>query len=195
MENKFPLSCVILAAGYSRRMGEPKLQMAFRDSTVLGTTLAAVAKAPFRERVLVVRKNPGGVPAEIRVLEIGDGALAGMHFSLKSGIAALKDPGEGICIALGDQPYLHAEDYAELARQWKLAKASGCDLLFPENSKQRGNPSVIGAGYLAEVQAQPDDDRGCHYLFKRHPERVKAWRTESPGFYLDLDEKSDFYRD
>ncbi|MEA2009643.1 MAG: nucleotidyltransferase family protein [Actinomycetota bacterium] len=47
------VTAVVLAAGASKRMGEPKLLLPYRDSTVLNATIAAV-EASAIERLIVV---------------------------------------------------------------------------------------------------------------------------------------------
>jgi molybdenum cofactor cytidylyltransferase len=95
------ISCLLLAAGFSRRMGKPKLQLPWGDSTVLEHSLAAAAGAPFQERLLIVRENPNEFPG-FRSVGIGAEAEKGIHRSIRAGIEALA-PCEAVCISLADQ--------------------------------------------------------------------------------------------
>lgn len=176
----------MLAAGFSRRMGKPKLSLPLGNSTVLERSLAAAEAAPFLERILVVREKTIAPPA-FRCVEIGAEAEKGIHRSIRAGIESLGSC-EAVCIALADQPFLTTEDYLNLLAAWAQAKSEGKDLLFPEYQGQRGNPVIVGSRYFGEILEEMDTDRGCQYLFHRHPERVYAWPAPARGFYQDLDD-------
>lgn len=176
----------MLAAGFSRRMGKPKLLLPLGNSTVLEQSVAAAGAAPFGERILVVREKSKDYPG-FRTIEIGPEAEKGIHRSIRAGIEALQ-PCEAVCIALADQPFLTTADYQDLLTAWAEAKAAGKDLLFPENQGQRGNPAIVASRYFREILEERDTDKGCQYLFRRHPERVFAWATAARGFYQDLDD-------
>ena len=182
MDEQPKISCLLLGAGFSRRMGQPKLALPFRGATVLETSLRAIAEVPFAERILVTQDD-AAVPTNVRSLAIGAEAAEGMHRSIRRGLEALA-PCDAVCIALADQPLLQPQDYRALLAAWSPSK----DLVYPTRNGQRGNPSLIGAAHFAEIFAQPDDDRGCHYLFQRHPERVYAWPASSENFFRDLDD-------
>ncbi|RMI19354.1 MAG: hypothetical protein D6681_03025, partial [Calditrichaeota bacterium] len=54
MGELYPVTAIILAAGFSRRMkGTNKLLLPFRGKTVLETTVETVLEIPFREVVVV----------------------------------------------------------------------------------------------------------------------------------------------
>lgn len=176
----------MLAAGFSRRMGKPKLELPLGDSSVLERSLAAAAEAPFFERVLVVREKLREFPS-FRTIAIGEEAEKGMHRSVRAGIEAL-NPCEAVSICLADQPFITAADYDALFGAWRVAAGLSKSLLYPEHQGQRGNPAIVASTYFGEILKEPDSDRGCHYLFRRHPEKVYAWQTSARGFYQDLDD-------
>lgn len=173
-------------------MGRPKLDLPFRQTTVLGTALQAAASSPFFQRVLVTQHQPSLALKNFTLVEIGEAASAGMHRSIRAGIGVLKPGAEAVAIALADHPFLTSQDYLALLAAWEHAKSLGKDLLYPTHQGRRGNPAVIGARYFPEILRHPDDDGGCRYLFEAHPERVFAWETGAEGFYRDLDLPEDY---
>jgi len=180
------ISCLVLAAGFSRRMGKPKLELPLGDSTLLAQALEPITQAPFAERILVVQRKMSEHPG-FRTIEIGNQAEFGMHRSIRAGVEAL-NPCEAVCIALADQPFLTHQDYQDLLQAWSSAKAEGKNLLYPEHQGHRGNPALISSEYFREILAEPDTDRGCQYLFRRHADQVFIWPTAARGFYQDVDD-------
>lgn len=173
-------------------MGKNKLELPFRGSTVLGTSLKAASEAPFFQRVLVTQSQPSIALKNFTLVEIGDEAQAGMHRSIRAGLSLLKPGTAAVAISLADHPYLNTQDYLALFAAWEKAGAAGKDLLYPVRQGKRGNPALIGARYFPEILRHPDEDGGCRYLFEQYPERAYAWETDSEGFFRDIDRPEDY---
>jgi len=99
---------VVLAAGASRRLGEPKQLLAYRGTTVLGATLDAARRCHFDQLVVTV----GGARAEVgdrvdfrdcHVVE-NEQYASGCSSSIGAAIGVVDDRAEGVILLLGDQP-------------------------------------------------------------------------------------------
>jgi molybdenum cofactor cytidylyltransferase len=191
------VACLLLAAGSSRRMGRDKLGLTLGPGlTVLEQTASMISRVPTAERLLVVRSRSALLfdPAAYGFdsLEIGDEASIGMHRSLKRGLARLGTTADAVMVCLGDQPFVRDEDYRLLLDAYSEGLSHGQDLLYPSRAGQRGNPAVIHRRYFEEIFNEPDGDRGCRYLFERHPENVRAWEAPVGSFFRDLDTPEDY---
>jgi len=177
-------------------MGKDKLSLPFgAGSTVLEHTAQALSRAPCLQHVLVTRAPPFFDAAALgfEVTVIGKEANLGMHRSLKLGLARLDPSIEAVMVCLGDQPFLRTNDYSLLLQTYYGSLQEGLDLLYPAGKHgERGNPAIIHRRYFREILEEPDSDRGCRYLFERHPERVRAWDPSSPSFFQDLDTPADY---
>lgn len=112
---------VVLAAGASERMGRPKLLLPFRGTTILGSTLDAVA-ASLLDRVVVVGGPGGGVRKAMRdrtdviVVENAQPHRGNMSSLLA---ATESDPGAGAFVLVaGDLPTLGAASIDALVHRW-----------------------------------------------------------------------------
>jgi molybdenum cofactor cytidylyltransferase len=187
MSPQLKIACIVPASGVSRRMGKNKLTLPFGQSTVLETTLAALAPISFTEKVFVSRKEDGGHP-EFRWI---DGSRSNsMHETLKRGLAVL-NPCDAVMIALADQPWLKTSDYENLICEYFQALKNGFSLIRPWNIDQPGNPSIIHSKFFPEIFQEPDQDRGFSYLFQRHSIEVKKIPLHQ-GFFQDLDSPEDY---
>jgi molybdenum cofactor cytidylyltransferase len=99
---------LVLAAGASRRLGEPKQLLAYRGTTLLGATLDMARSCDFEQLLVTV----GGASAELRdrvdfrdchVVE-NEQYASGCSSSVGVALGVVDDRSEGIILLLGDQP-------------------------------------------------------------------------------------------
>ena len=102
------ITALILAAGQSKRMGQPKMVLPWGETTVLGQVIQTFKSAGLEE-ILVIT---GGDREQVEAL-VGDSARTifnpnyaegEMLSSLQVGLAGLKLSVEAALIGLGDQP-------------------------------------------------------------------------------------------
>ena len=112
------VAAVVLAAGASRRLGQPKQVLALDGATVLDATVS-VARASACLPVVVVL---GGAADQIRAQVDLDGVLVventdyaeGCATSIRTALAALSPGVTGLVLLLGDQPRVRVETIQEL---------------------------------------------------------------------------------
>jgi molybdenum cofactor cytidylyltransferase len=110
---------LVLAAGASRRLGQPKQLLAYRGVTLLDATLS-VARACRFDQLLVAL---GGASEQVRssvdlgAVEVIDNPEyeAGCSSSISAALGAVDDRADGLVLLLGDQPGISASAVALLA--------------------------------------------------------------------------------
>ncbi len=195
MGSQVQFGCLVPAAGASRRMGTNKLQLPFRGSTVLRSTLSALAPLPFVKRVVVCKAEDFPAP-DVQHNEnfhwVDGSQSKTLHQSIRLGLHELRNC-EAVLVALADQPWLEQKDYESVLQEYQQAFAEGFRLLRPWNGQIPGNPCVLHQSFFPEIFGEPDEDRGCAYLFQRHPSAVK--RVALPAkFFQDLDTQEDYQK-
>ena len=124
-------AAIVLAAGGSRRLGQPKQLLALDGATLLDATLA-VARQSGCEPVLVVLGGAADlVRAEVDLdgvevvenEEYGDGCAT----SIRSALAALPEETHGIVLLLGDQPRVRVETIAALRLSARGHAVGACE--------------------------------------------------------------------
>jgi molybdenum cofactor cytidylyltransferase len=99
---------LVLAAGASRRLGEPKQLLAYRGTTMLGATLDMARSCGFDQLLVTV----GGAWAEVRgrvdfqdceVVE-NQQFTSGCSSSIAAALAVVDVRADGMILLLGDQP-------------------------------------------------------------------------------------------
>ncbi len=190
---------IILAAGTSRRMGQPKLLMPFRGGPLINCAMRAALDGGLEPVVAVI--GPGSSP-ELAGLLAGEPSIIMVRAafepveqsaSLKAGLKGLlltegNRPVAGACVLLGDQPLITAELVARLASS-ALANP-GC-LIAPRFGERRGNPVIIPREFFAEVMALSGDN-GARGLFLRPGAAAHYLEVDEQSVIFDIDTPEDY---
>ncbi|ASS66836.1 MULTISPECIES: nucleotidyltransferase family protein [unclassified Paenibacillus] len=180
LETNRPLKItgICLAAGFSRRMGFPKLRQPLPDGEPLGASaVRAMAGAGLQRLLVVLREDddgswlPGGSgeaagDAAVEIVACRDASL-GMAHSLRCGLAAADDgacgePPDAVLVALADQPLVDAGLLARLADvllrnpklDWAACALQGVPM-----------PPAIMRRSMFPALAALEGDRGARQLF------------------------------
>ena len=139
------VAAVVLAAGRSQRMGQPKMVLPWGDTTVIGQVVRTLSLAQLREIVVVT----GGARQEVeaalkefpaRTVYNPRYAEDQMALSLQVGLASLSPGMDAALIALGDQPQIQLEVVQQVLRGYQESRAL---LVFPSYQMRRGHPWII----------------------------------------------------
>lgn len=198
-ENCASVAAIVLASGFSRRMGEDKLMMDVFGTPMIGRVLESVGAVSFLEKYVVTNKP------DIAVLAIKGGftavenmrACEGQSASVVCGTAAaIKRAPAGLMFFMGDMPFVTAG----IIRKLKTAFAAfgGRKIIVPAYPSQkgwrRGNPVIFPAGYAGELLALTGDIGG-RAVIKAHEDDVFYVRFSEKQNGLDIDRPEDFVPD
>lgn len=158
---------IVLAAGSSSRLGQPKQLLPYGQGTLLGATLALAHVA--LDPVVVVL---GAAAAEIRArVDLGRAIVVenpdyaqGQATSLIAGVRALipRPEVEAALVMLGDQPRVRPEVLAALSAAWRADPA--LHAVVPVYGAQRGNPVLFARAAWPALLALTGDT-GARALF------------------------------
>ena len=138
---------VVLAGGRSSRMGTPKAALEWHGSTLLGRTVAIVARA-VNGPVVVVRaagQDLPDLPKQATVVEDprqGKGPVQG----IAAGLAALSGQAEAAFVCSTDLPFLHPAFIRRVLRV--LDERDETDVALPV---ARGYPQPLAAAYRVSL--------------------------------------------
>lgn len=99
---------LVLAAGNSKRLGQPKQLLAFRDRTLLDATLDMARACCFDQLIVALDAAAGEVRSTVDLS--GCVAVDNVHFtqgcssSIVAALASVDDRADGLVLLLGDQP-------------------------------------------------------------------------------------------
>jgi len=101
-----PTDAIVMASGYSKRMGKNKLQLPYRDTNLLGYTLEKLSFLPFYNIYVCGREDwVESLAKKFNYIYLENkNAHLGQSESVKLGVS--NSSGEGIVFFTGDQPLL-----------------------------------------------------------------------------------------
>ena len=142
---------IVLAAGASTRMGQPKLIMPYGASTVIGTVVDTLASSGVDDFVVVTGFHSEAVasvlPAETRVAH-NERAASGNASSLVTGLTMVGDV-DGVVLAVGDMPGVTTTSIDQLISLWRSTTYAFCLI---EYSDGKGHPLLIDSSLFDEIE-------------------------------------------
>jgi molybdenum cofactor cytidylyltransferase len=186
------IGAVILAAGVSSRMGEPKQLLRLGGKTLLEQVLDNARSARVDEIVVVL--GAAAEPIRQRVdfrqtkVVINSSYEQGMGTSLGAGLAALDPAINAALILLADQPFVRAATLDRICGEYRRSHAQ---IVIPLYHGFRGNPVLLDRSVFPEVMAL-SGDVGCRAIFGNHLEGIVKLPVDDVGILLDIDSKADF---
>jgi molybdenum cofactor cytidylyltransferase len=109
---------LVLAAGASRRLGQPKQILTYRGSTLLGATLSAVRACQFDQLLVALGAASEQVRSSVDLgtVEVIDNPeySTGCSSSISAALPAVDDRADGLVLLLGDQPGISPSAVARL---------------------------------------------------------------------------------
>jgi molybdenum cofactor cytidylyltransferase len=184
---------VLLAAGLSRRMGEPKLLLPLGGRAVVRHAAEGLLSAGLAPVVVVTGREEAGVRAALEGLAVdivsNPVPEAGQSGSVRLGIASLPAGTAAAVIALGDQPLVPPD---VIPRLIEALRGSGKVIAIPRYRDGIGNPVLFRSDVFGELLAL-GGDRGARAVIERDPSRVAVVEVDQP-MPQDVDTPEDYAR-
>src|SRR5689334_24802045 len=152
------VSGLVLAAGGSSRLGQPKQLLPFGDATLLDHTLGVARACAFDQLVCVVGGGADDVRARVDLrgceVVVNEAFGEGCSSSIAAALGAVDPRADALVLMLGDQPGVTADTVAAL-----LAGRRDAPLAVCAYDDGRGHPLVFSRG-MFEALSNLHGDKG-----------------------------------
>jgi molybdenum cofactor cytidylyltransferase len=189
------VAAIVLAAGLSRRMGQPKMILPWGNTTVIRRVVQALIGGGL-DQILVVT---GGASQQV------EDALHGMSvqtvynpryeqdhmaFSLQVGLSNLPAEIAAAMVALGDQPQIESFVVNTLLQVYKEEPAP---LIVPSYRMRRGHPWIIDRSLWNAVWSL-EPPRTLRDFLNTYANQIRYLEFDTASILGDLDTPSDYER-
>ncbi len=186
------VSCVILAAGESTRMGRDKLSLKIGNKTILEETLNQVIRSGIKDIVVVTGSlNVYYELFKRKKIRLIENPLykTGMASSLQAGLRVVDEKAQGVIFALADQPQVSSNIYRSLCNKYS-ASLPLC--VYPVFKGKRGNPALFDRRTWPEFMNLTGEQGGREVLKHLEEDQIESIRTNTPSILLDIDGPDDY---
>jgi molybdenum cofactor cytidylyltransferase len=186
------VAAVILAAGGSSRLGQPKQLLVFRGETLIRRAVRAAAEAGCDPMIVVVGDLGDAIRRELQsistIISENPEWERGLGTSIRRGLKELADSIEAVVLLTCDQPLLEATLIAELIAAHEKTRKP---IIASSYANTIGVPALFDRSCFAALLALPDDS-GAKMLMTTRPNDVAAVGFEQGA--IDIDTPEDFER-
>ena len=187
-----PLAAVILAAGGSTRLGQPKQLLKWRGEALVRHAAISALQAGLQPVILVTGAFADQVQSAVTdlplVVAYNRDWAEGQSTSLKTGLQNVNKNTGGVIFLLSDQPQTPVTLLESLMDRHGETLAP---IIAPLVDGQRGNPVLFDRQTFPDL-FQLQGDTGGRALFQHYPVSWLPWHD--PAQLLDIDRPEDYQR-
>lgn len=188
------ISGILLAAGLSSRMGEPKQLLRFGESTIVETVVDSMLGAKFDEVIVVVGHCAAAIQEQLRTrpvrIVLNANYREGMLTSAQAGIRAL-ERSEAFALMLVDQPLITTALINQVVNAYVQTDKG---IALPSYNYKRGHPVVFHQRYAREILALDSESGGVRTLFKKYDNDIHYVPVDTDRVLRDIDYQEDYER-
>ncbi len=185
------IAAVVLAAGGSTRLGEPKQLVSLGCQPVLAHVLETVRDASVDERFVVLGHEILAVQQSVdssgfQVIENPEYAL-GQSTSVVAAVGHMPEDIGAIIFVLGDQPLQSLTVIDRIANSWR---ADPAPIIQPEYQEGPGNPVLFDRKLFSSL-LELTGDTGARPILKANRDMIRRVDCTDYNRPLDVDTRED----
>jgi len=192
------IAALLLAAGQSKRMGQPKMLLPWGTVTVIEQVIRVFAEAGMDD-ILVITGGAheqvqdiilnGSREYPVRTAYNKDYESGEMLSSIQCGLRDLTQESIGAAlIALGDQPQVEESSVRRVCEAFLQTKSP---LVVPSYRMRRGHPWLVARSLWNEILSLGPAQTPRNFL-NAHAEAIHYVELDSPTILADLDTPEDY---
>ncbi len=177
---------IILAAGSSSRLGQPKQLLVYQGITLLERIFEIAKRVSVYTKIVVgnsSEKIMNLIEDKESVLQNPD-AEQGMGMSIRVGVQAVAPVADAVLILLTDQPFVTFE---LLEKMIQLYEESQAPIIACDYGDQLGVPILFDKQFFPEL-LQLSGDKGARVFLKNYPDQIKTVSFPEGKFDIDTPE-------
>lgn len=186
------IAAIVLAAGGSTRMGQPKLLLPWQGEALIRWPVKTALKANLSPVIVVTGAYASEITTVLQDLAVNivhnADWKAGQSTSVRCGILSLPEETEAVVILLGDQPQLPVSVLQKLVLEYRSSNKS-IPIFISSFNKNRRNPVLFDRLVFHDL-LNLKGDAGGRAIFSLYPGKYVP--VDDPNIFLDIDCPEDY---
>ena len=183
---------IILAAGYSSRMGELKALLPLNGNTVLSRCIRLLVDGGISDIFVITGHEAEKIGSEVKALGMravfNPNFDQGMYSSVKAGVMALPSNASAFMVLPVDIPLVRSSTIRALTFDYS---DDPTDVIYPNFKGQRGHPPLISSELIPEILSH-DGTGGLRRILENHESSARDLDMPDIGILRDLDTPLDY---
>lgn len=184
------MKAIVLAAGFSSRMGTLKQVMEFEDKPMIRHVAESLLAAGLA-LIVVVGHEQERVKAALRDLPceyvVNPQPEQGMFSSVRLGCLKVPD-GEACLLSTCDCPGIRP---ATIQQVKNALEEHDSNVIIPTFQGRRGHPAGLPAALVARIRTLPPETPGLNSLWREQPEMIVPLEVSDSAILRDFDRPQD----
>ena len=186
---------IILAAGESKRLGNPKQLLSFEGNTLLARVAATASASGLYPVIAVLGANAEKMKSALNIPGIqvvnNDNWQEGMASSIRKGLTSMMElfpQVDGVILLVCDQPYLHHGLIKKLIEAQRNADLPSAAAYY---GGKLGTPALFHKHLFSDLMSL-SGDKGARKMLERNRQNVVE--VEFERGIVDIDTQEDYER-
>jgi len=182
------VSGIILAAGQSSRMGQPKQLLALGGKPMLWHVAMTACQAGFDEVIVITGAYEREVKEAVQDLPLkviyNEDWMQGQSASVKKAVQSIANESQAVVFLLADQPLVDIELIHNLIQTYH---ETGASIIMPRFQNIPGNPVLFDVGVWRAALLQLSGDEGARQIIRKNQEAIQYVESKNATIFLDAD--------
>ena len=187
------ISGIILAAGLSTRMGEPKQLLPFRGSTIIETVIDNLLGSKLNEVIVVIGHEAYKIQAQIQHKPVkvvfNPDYQEGMLTSAQHGVGSISASADAFAMTLVDLPLI-TPDLVDMVIDAYVQSDGG--IAVPSYNYRRGHPVIFDRDYADKILGLEENSGGVRSLYKKYADDIHYVAVDTDRVLTDIDYREDY---
>lgn len=185
------VSAILLAAGSSKRMGQPKQLLPLGSKPIIRHCLDNLAVAGIRNTVIVLGQNGSKILDSLKELPVqvifNETPESEMAESVRIGLRTLHESSTGVLVHLSDHPLVSVETLKSLVQ---CHVETPDRIIIPLYKGRRGHPTLFPKPVIDEVFV----GLNLRDIINKDSSRIRFLNVDDEGVVVDIDTPEDYKR-
>ena len=188
------ISGILLSAGESKRMGEPKALLELKGKKIINKLLEEYVGSLLTKVVLVLGFRADDIKKVINIkseklkIVVNEHYEKEMFSSIQRGMEEIKSS-DATLIGLIDHPFISRKLINWLINQYETDK-----IIIPSYNGRKGHPIIIPFSLKDEIIVLDPENYSLRDVIHRHENDVKIVKTNTDAIIFDMDTREEYER-